>query len=68
MNIETMRKIKEVPITRKCNDEMEMNYHGVEDQMNLRQTTNAGMLLSVGKIMRGVFGSKVIDYSLPGRF
>jgi len=48
-----------VPITRKYTDEMEMNYHGVEDQRNLRQTVNAGMFLSVGKTMRGVFGSKV---------
>lgn len=53
---------------------MEMNYHGVEDQRNLRQTINVGMFLSVRRTMRGVFGSKSgdnvvshINNSLPGR-
>ena len=59
MNTETIRKMKGVPITRKCTDEIEMNYHGVEDQRKLRQTVNDGMFLSVEKTMTGVFQSKV---------
>lgn len=69
-----MRKIKGSPITKECIDVMEMNYHGVENKRNLRQTVNVGMFLSVGKTIRGVFGSKSgdsvvnhINNSLPGK-